>query len=84
MEIGNQVINYLKFKARRDKNLSPARICSNLTIKFSGDGLQGADTGSSYSKNLAAARLNSLDGISRFLTQLIVLGMHFMIFNAIS
>ena len=64
MEVGNQVINYLKFKARRDKNLSPARICSNLTIKFSGDGLQGADTGSPYCKNLATTRLNGLDSVS--------------------
>ena len=68
MEVGNQVINYLKFKAWRDKNLGPAGIGSNLTIEFGCDGFQSTDTGSPYSKNLATTRLNGLDGISRCLT----------------
>ncbi len=37
MEEGNQGSTTLKFKASESKNLSPARICSEL-IKFSDDG----------------------------------------------
>ncbi len=53
MEIGNQMINHLKFKAWRDKRFGSSQAPAFIsTVEFGRDGFAGADTGSPYCKIL--------------------------------